>query len=210
MRTSLLLLALLLLVVPVLTAQGSRPIAPGMTTDEVRAALGAPAVVREADGWTYFFYTNRCLPRCGTDDTVFFHDGRVVSAMLHAPSRLYSGPAAAPALGRESAEPAARTDAEVTRIRVRSAVPAEAPAANLGVISGRMRAATPVAGPDAPHPRGEIVSVDTVYVPDSAPGQTEPGTSGRAETGPGERSDAGTRTSEPVIAPNTIRRPPPR
>jgi hypothetical protein len=209
MRTTVLLLAFVLLAVPAVTAQNSRPITAGMTTDEVRAALGAPDVVREADGWTYFFYTNRCLPRCGTDDTVFFRDGRVVSAMLHAPARRYSGPSAAPALGSAAAEPV-DAGAQVIRIRVRAAEPVEEVPVNLGVISGRMRSATPTAAPASTPAGEEIVSVDTVFVPGMAPAQPEPAAPRRTDMRQGEPSDAEPRPARDGIAPNTIRRPPSR
>jgi hypothetical protein len=77
-------------------AQGS--IRAGMTADDVRAAFGAPATVREAGGWTYLFYHNGCPRRCGSDDVVFLQDGRVVAAVLRTGRRRMEGPPAAVAL----------------------------------------------------------------------------------------------------------------
>ncbi|CAN5732878.1 hypothetical protein BH23GEM3_BH23GEM3_15280 [soil metagenome] len=150
MRNSIALLALVLGLAAAApaAAQQIRTITPGMTVEEVRTAFGAPSVARDADGWTYFFYTNRCLPRCGTDDTVFFRDGRVVAAVLHAPGRRFAGPAAATALdGTAPAPPRERTGAvteeprgaAVSGIRIRLPDQAQ-PAADLGVVRGRQRA----------------------------------------------------------------------
>jgi hypothetical protein len=82
-------------------AQGS--IRAGMTADEVRAAFGPPATVRQTDGWTYLFYHNGCPRRCGSDDVVFLQEGRVVAAVLRTARRRFAGPPAAAAL--ESVDP---------------------------------------------------------------------------------------------------------
>jgi len=101
-------------------AQQAGTVSPGMTMAEVRATLGPPAVVREADGRTYFFYVNRCLPRCGTDDTVFFSDGRVVTAHFHSPARRFAGPPAAATLRGDATAPPrpAAPPATVTGVRI--------------------------------------------------------------------------------------------
>jgi hypothetical protein len=208
MRTPLLLLVPLMALASSLEAQQPRTIAPGQTMDEVRGALGPPNVVREADGWTYFFYTNRCLPRCGTDDTVFFREGRVVSAVLHAPSRRYSGPAAAAALGRETAAEPSRTGgtATVTGSRVRTAEPPEEAPVNLGVVGSRLRAP---ARADTSS-RGEIVSVDTVYVPAASAAPSAPQAAPAQPTPPRPPAPPVGRPREEGVEANTIRRPPPR
>jgi hypothetical protein len=148
-----------------LVGQQARVISAGMTVDDVRSTFGAPSVVRQGDGWTYFFYTNRCLPRCGTDDTVFFADGRVIAAVLHSPARRFDGPPAADALpapaprarsvsagGAGTAERAA--PARVTGIRVRTADGEPDHVTDLGVIRGSRRSPT---GPQ-PTPEGSLVA----------------------------------------------------
>jgi hypothetical protein len=132
-----------------LAGQQLATISAGMTAAEVRATFGPPAVVREGDGWTYFFYTNRCLPRCGTDDTVFLQDGRVVAAVLHAPARRFEGPAAADALPSPAQAPsgtAPPAQARISGIRVRTSDGEADLVTNLGVIQGR--APAPAAGPE--------------------------------------------------------------
>ena len=175
-------------------AQQPRTISPGMTAEEVRVAFGVPNVVRESDGWTYFFYTNRCLPRCGTDDTVFFRDGRVVAAVLHAPGRRFAGPAAANALEGTAGTPTRsrpQTGAEggdgaaVSGIRIR--LPDQERPADLGVIRGRQRAVilvddtagaatdtTVVAPPQGPQQQRERRVEATTVRADTAAAQTPP------------------------------------
>jgi hypothetical protein len=130
--------ALLCLAAP-LDGQQARSISTGMTTDDVRSTFGAPSVVRETDGWTYFFYTSRCPHRCGTDDTVFFRDGQVVAAVLHAPTRRFSGPPAAQAIaaaGPAQTTSSTATPATVSGLRVRTSG-GEEQSVNLGEIRGR-------------------------------------------------------------------------
>ena len=78
-------------------AQG-RTISAGMSADQVRATFGAPATTREEGGWAYWFYHNGCPVRCGSDDVVFFREGRVVAAVLRTSARRFSGPRASDAL----------------------------------------------------------------------------------------------------------------
>jgi hypothetical protein len=216
MRRSFLPLAVataLLTAAPLAAQQQPRTISPGMTMEQVRAAFGAPAVIREADGWTYFFYTNRCLPRCGTDDTVFFRDGQVVTAVLHSPARRFDGPRAAAALGAVSALPPREPGAAVTGIRVTAPEPREAPPVDLGVIRGREFAPVP-----APTEDVEVVveTVDTIFV---APGpdqdrqlrerRLEPTTVRTEQPTPAEPVDPIDRRSrEERMEANTIRRRP--
>jgi hypothetical protein len=167
--------AVLLAATPI-DGQQHRTIGPDMSLDEVRAVLGPPQVVREADGWTYFFYTNRCLPRCGTDDTVFFREGRVVTAVLHSPARRYSGPPAPSAIAALTQTPAGearpQAGATVTGIRVRAPEPAEEPPVNLGVIRGRMvdtRPGEAAAPADAAAPAPESPVEPTLREPRAEP-----------------------------------------
>jgi hypothetical protein len=180
--------AVLLAATPI-DGQQHRTIGTDMTLDEVRAVLGPPQVVREADGWTYFFYTNRCLPRCGTDDTVFFREGRVVTAVLHSPARRYSGPPAPHAIAALPQTPARearpQAGATVTGIRVRTSEPAEESPVNLGVIRGRM---VDTSRPEAAASPAADAAVDASVAPEAST--------------PAER-----RTREAGIEPNTLRRP---
>lgn len=216
MRRSFLPLAFgvsLLSVAPLEAQQQPRTISPGMTIEQVRATLGAPSVVREADGWTYFFYTNRCLPRCGTDDTVFFRDGQVVTAVLHSPARRFRGPRPADALGAVTALPPRETGAAVTGIRVTAPEPRETRPVDLGVIRGREPAPLPepVEGAET-----VVETVDTVFV---APGpdqdrqlrerRLDPTTVREEEPAPAAPVDpVDRRTREERIESNTIRRRP--
>jgi hypothetical protein len=96
MKTILLVAAALLFAAPPANAQ--RTISEGMSAEQVRAVFGAPATVRTAGEWTYWYYHNGCPRRCGSDDVVFFRDQRVVAAVLRTAARRFAGPAAAPAL----------------------------------------------------------------------------------------------------------------
>ena len=80
-------------------AQGGT-IAPGMTPAQVREAFGPPARTREAGECSYWFYSNGCPVRCGSDDVVFFQNDRVVAAVLRTPRRRFAGPRASDALER--------------------------------------------------------------------------------------------------------------
>jgi hypothetical protein len=207
--------AAVLLAATPMAGQQTRTIGPEMTTDEVRSVLGPPQVVREADGWTYFFYTNRCLPRCGTDDTVFFRDGRVVTAVLHSPSRRYAGPPAPSAIAAvpRATVPTTRPQGGATvtgiRVRVPQPQPAEEPPVNLGVIRGRMvdtsrpgAAAPPADGPAAtPAPASPMADQR------QREQRLEP-TTVRPETQTPAAAPADGRTREERLEPNTVRRPP--
>lgn len=94
------LLAAALLAASAGEAAAQRTIAPGMTTDQVRASFGAPAATRASGEWTYWYYHNGCPVRCGSDDVVFFREARVVAAVLRTGQRRFSGPTASDALER--------------------------------------------------------------------------------------------------------------
>lgn len=126
-------------------AAAQATISQGMTTDQVRAAFGAPATVRESGDWTYWYYQNGCPVRCGSDDVVFFRDDQVVAAVLRTRVRRFAGPRADNALeaaggmeqtGSVSAEPAAGAPVIVGGVRVGGAQrPVTAAAAETIVIS---------------------------------------------------------------------------
>ena len=90
--------ALAVLAASPLAAQ-RRMIAPGMSPEQVRDVFGAPARTRDTGEWTYWFYSNGCPNRCGSDDVVFFRGGQVVTAVLRTRARTISGPAPAEAIG---------------------------------------------------------------------------------------------------------------
>jgi hypothetical protein len=93
----------------VLLAAGPAPaqatISEGMSGAQVRAAFGAPATTRAAGDWTYWYYHNGCPRRCGSDDVVFFRDGRVVIAAV---LRTSGSPLHGPARGRRAGAGAGR------------------------------------------------------------------------------------------------------
>jgi hypothetical protein len=74
-------------------AAAQRTISPGMTEEQVRGTLGAPATSRAVGAWTYLYYHNGCPNRCGSDDVVFLEDGRVVAAVFRTGARRFAGPA---------------------------------------------------------------------------------------------------------------------
>ncbi|HEU4453582.1 MAG TPA: hypothetical protein VFR81_11015 [Longimicrobium sp.] len=88
-------------------ALAQRVISEGMSGDQVRSVFGAPATVRTTGDWQYWYYHNGCPNRCGSDDVVFFREGRVVAAVLRTQRRRFSGPRANDALERyDDAAPA--------------------------------------------------------------------------------------------------------
>lgn len=114
-------------------AQGGM-IAQGMTPAQVRDLFGAPARTRESGDWTYWYYSNGCPRRCGSDDVVFFQNERVVTAVLRTRRRMVSGPAPANALERAGGD----IDADAIRARAGEAAP---PARGSRIrVQGRSRA----------------------------------------------------------------------
>jgi hypothetical protein len=73
-------------------------VSEGMSAEQVRGAFGSPATVRTQGEWQYWYYHNGCPNRCGSDDVVFFREGRVVAAVLRTQRRRFSGPRANDAL----------------------------------------------------------------------------------------------------------------
>jgi hypothetical protein len=107
-------MAAALLVFSALPAAAQRVISPGMSPDQVRGTFGAPARTRGEGEWSYWFYSNGCPNRCGSDDVVFFRNDRVVAAVLRTRTRRISSPPAADALqqaGGNAGAAAIRTNA---------------------------------------------------------------------------------------------------
>jgi hypothetical protein len=120
------------LAAPPAAAQGAM-IAQGMTPAQVRDVIGSPARVRESGEWTYWYYSNGCPIRCGSDDVVFFRGDRVVTAVMRTGRRQVSGPTPATALER------AGGDIDADAIRAGAGETAPAPAQRIRV-QGRSRA----------------------------------------------------------------------
>src|SRR5215213_8620060 len=93
-------IAAALLAFSALPAAAQRVISPGMSPEQVRGTFGAPARTRGEGEWSYWFYSNGCPNRCGSDDVVFFRNERVVAAVLRTSSRRIASGPAADALGR--------------------------------------------------------------------------------------------------------------
>jgi len=108
-------IAAALLVFSALPAAAQRVINPGMSPEQVRGSFGSPARTRAEGDWSYWFYSNGCPNRCGSDDVVFFRGDRVVAAVLRTRARrIAQGPAAADALqqaGGSEGAAAVRLDA---------------------------------------------------------------------------------------------------
>lgn len=96
MKLRLFLAAALALAATPAAAQGV--ISEGMSAEQVRSTFGAPATVRTQGDWQYWYYLNGCPNRCGSDDVVFFREGRVVAAVLRTQRRRFDGPRANRAL----------------------------------------------------------------------------------------------------------------
>lgn len=101
-----------LLFIPVVSfaQQSARTVSPGMTRNQVVAALGEPATARTASEYSYLFYANACGKACGMNDLVILRGDSVVDAIFRSPDRHYTGVSSSPApvLPRTSAKPAAK------------------------------------------------------------------------------------------------------
>jgi hypothetical protein len=153
-------------------------ISQGMTAAQVQAQFGAPATTREAGEWTYWYYHNGCPVRCGSDDVVFFQNGRVVTAVLRTGRRHYAGPRADDALQA--------TDDGTSAVRA-----GDRPAEGTVIVGGvRVEGGTP--------PRAGVIVVP-------APADAEEGTPVPAREGrPGEPSMTVIQRSEAnIVAPTT-------
>jgi hypothetical protein len=123
MKLGLMAMAALLAVPAGDAAAQTGMIGQGMTPAQVRDVFGAPARTREAGEWSYWFYSNGCPVRCGSDDVVFFHQDRVVAAVLRTRRRVMSGPPAASALEHAGGD----MDAEAIRAQAGESPPARGP-----------------------------------------------------------------------------------
>ena len=119
MRMMLVAVAMMVAAAP---AAAQATISAGMTPEQVNAAFGEPATVRQSGPWAYWYYLNGCPRTCGSDDVVFFREGRVVAAVLRTPRRRFAGPGAADALesagGREQSGTVRAGTVRVGGIRV--------------------------------------------------------------------------------------------
>ncbi|HYH83739.1 MAG TPA: hypothetical protein VEX86_28365 [Longimicrobium sp.] len=107
-------IAAALLAFSALPASAQRVISPGMSPDQVRGTFGSPARTRGEGEWSYWFYSNGCPNRCGSDDVVFFRGDRVVAAVLRTRARRIDSAPAADALqqaGGSEGAAAVRLDA---------------------------------------------------------------------------------------------------
>jgi hypothetical protein len=79
-----------------LAAQTTATVDPGMTHEQVVAALGTPLSARSYQSFTYMLYRNGCEKKCGMNDLVVLDSGKVVDAVFRAPTRKYSGTSSSP------------------------------------------------------------------------------------------------------------------
>ena len=79
-----------------LGAQKAKTVDPGMTREQVVAAIGEPLSSRSYQGFTYLLYKNGCEKKCGMNDLVVLDSGKVVDAVFRAPGRTYSGTSSSP------------------------------------------------------------------------------------------------------------------
>ena len=91
-------LAVLFLSASTLGAQKVRTVDPGMSREQVVAALGAPLSSKSYDGYTYLLYRNGCEKKCGMNDLVVLDSGRVVDAVFRSANRKYSGTSSSPSM----------------------------------------------------------------------------------------------------------------
>lgn len=178
------LLALAAMIVAAVPAAG-QTIAQGMSPAQVQSEFGAPATTRDAGDWTYWYYHNGCPRRCGSDDVVFFQNGRVVAAVLRTSRRQYRGPQADDALQA--------TDDGTSGVRVQSGASSGEQAGT--VIVGGVR----VQGAEPEPARGGVIVVPAQGTPvEGTPVPAREGRPGEAST---IRMDA---TGASIVAPTTV------
>ena len=78
------------------TGSTTAKIDPGMTRDQVVAALGQPLSVRSRNGFTYLLYHNGCEKTCGMGDLVVLDSGKVVDAVFRSSARQFTGTSSSP------------------------------------------------------------------------------------------------------------------
>ena len=79
-----------------LAAQSVAKVDPGMSKEQVVAALGQPVSVRSKDSFTYLLYRNGCEKTCGMNDLVVLDSGKVVDAVFRSSARQYTGTSSSP------------------------------------------------------------------------------------------------------------------
>jgi hypothetical protein len=89
-------LAVLFLSASTLGAQKVATVDPGMSRDQVVAALGQPLSAKSYDGHVYMLYRNGCEKKCGMNDLVVLDGGKVVDAVFRSANRKYSGESSSP------------------------------------------------------------------------------------------------------------------
>ena len=128
--------------------QEERTIDPGMTRAQVVERLGKPKGVRSAGEYTYLFYNNGCLKRCGIDDVVTLQGDAVVDAIFRGAGRHYTGTSSSPqALTPAAARSPRRARGEVGGISTSDSTPV-AGGAHGGFVVG-----SPAAGAASETPR---------------------------------------------------------
>ncbi|UCC74812.1 MAG: hypothetical protein JSV86_09770 [Gemmatimonadota bacterium] len=144
-------LAAILLTANAGAAQEVRTIAPGMTTDQVKAEFGEPRGVAARGPFTYYYYDNGCEYECGFPDLVIFENDEVVDAVLRAPWNEYAGESSSPKGTVARATPGGMRLEVPTTIESVEVRPAEAPPAE--TLPAEMPATVPAEAaqpPDAP------------------------------------------------------------
>lgn len=102
-----------------LAAQSVAKVDPGMSKEQVVAALGQPASVRSKDNFTYLLYRNGCEKTCGMQDLVVLDSGKVIDAVFRSSARRYSGTSSSPRMidqaeARKKMSAAQKSDSSAT------------------------------------------------------------------------------------------------
>lgn len=77
-------------------AQAPATVDPGMSQEQVIAALGRPLSEHAFRSFTYLFYKSGCEKACGMNDLVVLDSGKVVDAVFRSSNRKYSGTSSSP------------------------------------------------------------------------------------------------------------------